>query len=431
MIKFLKESYGWIFVLIGFISLYLISMNEYLVFHFISETFTIVIAGAVFVITINTQKYFKNKYMIYIGISYFFIALLDLFHTLTYKGMPIYQHLNYPANQLWIAARYYESIMLLLAFGYFYGRELNIRRTYVINTIVTVVILSTILVFQIFPDCYIEGVGLTPFKKISEYIISGILITTMVFIWKNKKDYSKKQYVYLNIVLISTIISELLFTFYISNYGISNLFGHYFKVISFIFVYLLIIQEGLRDPYSLIFKELEEKRLELEQLADYDPLTNLPNRRSLIHRFETIWLQARRDKKEISTFLIDIDDFKDFNDAFGHSHGDEILIAMSKILHSSCRRPLDIVSRHGGEEFVIVFYDCNYEGAEQKAKEIHNLISTLDYKNLENKQLTVSIGFTTTKYIKELSLTEIIKKSDEQMYNAKEQGKNRTSGVII
>ena len=396
----------------------------------ITELFTIIVAGVIFIITLNSRKYFKNQYLILLGISYLFIAILDLFHTLTYSGMPIFTNLNYPANQLWIAARYYESIVLFISFSYMYGKKVNTKKVYIFNILITTGILVSILWLEIFPDCFIDGSGLTPFKKISEYIISAILLAALYFIYRRKNDFSKTQYMYLNLALISTIISELLFTFYISNFGISNLFGHYFKVLSFIFVYQIIIKEGLQDPYELIFKELEDSRRKLELSAITDPLTGLHNRRSLITELEKVWNQGKRDKKTVTILMLDIDDFKKYNDKFGHSKGDEILEDISKTLRDVIYRPMDIISRYGGEEFVIALYECKVDAAIIKTKEIHSSISKLHHfiDVEETVPLSVSIGYVTTIVHQGLDFEEVIKIADKEMYKAKNNGKNCTFG---
>ncbi len=425
-----KNILAWSVVLMSFVLLYFVSLGNYLVFHLIVEIFTIIIAGAVFVIAINSQKYFKNHYLLFIGVSYLFIGIIDLFHTMTYTGMPIYTHLNYPANQLWIAARYYESIMLFIAFGFLYKRKINVKVVYLVNIILTSVVLLSILWLEVFPVCYIEGVGLTLFKKISEYIISAILVASLIFIYRRKSDFSKIEYRYLMFALICTIISELLFTFYISNYGISNLFGHYFKVLSFIFIYLLIVKEGLQDPFAVIFKELEEKRLELDKLASIDPLTGLANRRKMQEVYDITIRQAVRDKKWISLFILDIDDFKQFNDSFGHLYGDEILVLISRAIESIVYRPLDIVSRHGGEEFLVMLFDCSYEAAQQKAADMHQIINTMKYNNISNDKLTVSIGFVSCYCEEKVTLQNLIKEADKQLYTAKENNKNCSFGSV-
>ncbi|NRW44855.1 MASE3 domain-containing protein [Clostridium beijerinckii] len=115
MKKNVKISISTIFVSTILFMLYLISLYNYLLFHTIAEIFSICIAFTVFLMTWNSAKYIKNKYLIIVGIAYLFIGILDLFHTLSYKGMEIFKDYDYYANQLWIAARYFESIVLIIS----------------------------------------------------------------------------------------------------------------------------------------------------------------------------------------------------------------------------------------------------------------------------------------------------------------------------
>lgn len=219
-----------------------------------------------FMIAWNSQKYIQSSYLIFIAIAYLFIAGLDLLHTLSYKGMNIFQDYDYYANQLWIAARYLESITLLIAFS-FVGRKQKIQPiwTFIIYFFVFCIIVLTIFYWKIFPVCFIEGQGLTPFKRISEYIICLIIIVNMTLLMKNRSQFEASVFRLLFWSMISTIIAELAFTFYISNYGVSNLVGHYFKIFSFYFIYRAIIQTGIQNPYDLIFRELSQKEKYLQK----------------------------------------------------------------------------------------------------------------------------------------------------------------------
>jgi len=249
------QNFFIIFVLVG---LYFTTFVNYLLFHSLAEIFSIVVACSFFMITWNSKNYIKNQYILFIGIAYLFIALLDLLHTLAYKGMPIFTDYDYYANQLWIAARYLESITLIVAF-YFMDSDRNQKPEVLFTTylIITTLIVLSIFVWKIFPVCFVEGVGLTPFKKISEYIICIILLAGIFILNKSKKKFEPKIYRNVLLSIICTIISELAFTFYIDNYGFSNLVGHYFKLFSFYLIYKAIIETGMRQPYELIFKELD------------------------------------------------------------------------------------------------------------------------------------------------------------------------------
>nr|WP_320189936.1 MASE3 domain-containing protein [uncultured Desulfobacter sp.] len=246
-----------IFYIIFIVGLYFTTFVNYLLFHTLAEFFSIIVAGSFFLITWNSKKYIKNSYILFIGVAYFFIAFLDLLHTLSYKGMPIFTDYDFYANQLWIGARYMESITLLLAFFFLSSnKRFKPELLFLIYTLITVVLVASIFVWQIFPVCFIEGIGLTAFKKNSEYIICIVLFISMRLLYKNRNLFEGKVFNWILISMVCTIVSELSFTFYISNYGISNLIGHYFKIFSFYFIYKAIVKTGIKEPYKIIFREL-------------------------------------------------------------------------------------------------------------------------------------------------------------------------------
>lgn len=246
------------------VGLYLTSFVNYLLFHSLVEIFSIVVAFSFFMITWNSRSYIKNQYLLFVGIAYLFIAILDLLHTLAYKGMPIFTDYDFYANQLWIGARYLESVTLVAAF-YFLGTDKVFKpeKLFFAYTIVTSALIASIFYWRIFPVCFVEGQGLTAFKKVSEYIICIILFVSIALLYKNKNRFDSNIYYILLISIVCTIISELAFTFYISNYGFSNLIGHYFKLFSFYLIYRAIIETGVRTPYEIIFKELDASNKKL------------------------------------------------------------------------------------------------------------------------------------------------------------------------
>jgi PAS domain S-box-containing protein len=237
--------------------LYLTTKVNYLLFHTLVELFSIIVATTVFIITWNSIKYIKNPYLITVGISFLFIGILDLLHTLAYKGMPIFTDYDYYANQLWIAARFLESCTLLAAFLLLYtNKSIRAGFVFLFYSLVTSLLIASIFYWKIFPVCFIAGKGLTDFKVYSEYVICTILVVSVVLLMKNKGRFADSVYKLLLLSMAYTIISELAFTFYIDNYGISNLVGHYFKLFSFIMVYRVFLATGIEEPYQLIFREL-------------------------------------------------------------------------------------------------------------------------------------------------------------------------------
>ncbi|MCJ7746472.1 MAG: PAS domain S-box protein, partial [Desulfobacterales bacterium] len=262
--------------ILTFLGLYLTSLYSYPLFHSLAEIFSIVIACGIFMIAWNSRRFLESNYLLFIGIAYLFVGGLDLIHTLAYKGMGVFH--GYETNlptQLWIAARYMESLSLFLA-PLFFGRKLKANLIFLGYTLVTSILLLFIFYWNIFPVCFVEGVGLTPFKKISEYIISLILLGSIVLLLKNQKEFERNvlQWVVWSILL--TIVSELAFTFYIDAYGFSNLIGHFFKILSFYFIYKAIIETGLTRPYDLLSRDLKQKEESLAQLASFPELNPNP-----------------------------------------------------------------------------------------------------------------------------------------------------------
>lgn len=271
MSKIPKKKRDYIEATIFFLILlgtYLTTLYSYLLFHTIAELFSIVIAGGIFVIGWNSRKNIDNSFFLVIAISFLFVSFIDLIHTLAYSGMGIFTEYdsNLPTS-LWIAARYLQAFSFLLA-SLVVNKKVNTNYLLMGYAIITSVLI--ILIFgRVFPECYIEGVGLTPFKIISEYIIDLILLATIFIMYKFRKEFDKKIIILIIGSIVATMIAELAFTFYISVYGISNLIGHIFKIISFFLLYKAIINIGLENPFNLLFRKLKQSELELKNIIRY------------------------------------------------------------------------------------------------------------------------------------------------------------------
>ena len=274
-----KKSYLAILFSIALLfGLYLTSLYSYLLFHGLAELFSIVIACGIFMLAWNSRRFLDNTYLLFIGIAYLFIGGLDLIHTLAYKGMGVFP--GYDANlsaQLWVAARYVESLSLLSA-CFFIGRKLKTNLVFLGYISAMFLLLGSIFSWNLFPVCYVEGMGLTPFKKISEYIISLILLASIAMLFKKRHEFDEGVLRLLIASIILTIGSELAFTFYVHVYGLFNLIGHYLKIISFYLIYKAVIQTGLLRPYALLFRDL--KRSEEALRTAHDELEQRVNERT-------------------------------------------------------------------------------------------------------------------------------------------------------
>lgn len=256
----IQEKKYWLSIVLGVLllaGLWAASLYNYLLFHSLAEMFSVVVACAIFMIAWNSRHFAKDGYILFIGIAYLFIGSLDLVHTLAYKGMGIFQ--NDGANlstQLWIAARYVESISLLIG-PFIIGHKIKTSWTLLGYVITTSLLLWSIFYLNIFPVCFVEGTGLTAFKVTSEYIISFLLLVSIMALLFKGKDYEHSVLALLIASIALTIAAELAFTLYVDVYGFSNMLGHYFKIVSFYFIYRAIIETSLRKPYALLFRDIK------------------------------------------------------------------------------------------------------------------------------------------------------------------------------
>lgn len=255
-----------LFISLGaLIAIFLLSQLNYLLFHSFTEVFSIVIACGIGMFAWNTRRYADNSFLQVIGVAYLGIAVIDFTHTLAYKGMGVFPE-NTGSNlatQLWIMARYFESLALILA-AHYLNRKTDAWRFMVSFLILVTVALGFIFVFPIFPDCYREGTGLTPFKIISEYIICSLLLVAGMLLYHRRAHLSLGILVYFEISILITIASELCFTFYQDVYGILNMLGHLLKIVSYYLVYVATIQTGLERPVSMLFLNLKRNQEALE-----------------------------------------------------------------------------------------------------------------------------------------------------------------------
>lgn len=240
---------GWQFLLLTTLLLVSLSFYHYLLFHTLVELFAIMVGVLLCVIAWQTSRFSANPFLLYLAGGYFWIAMLDLVHTLVYKGMGVLPITEAnPATQLWIAARYSEALLLLSAPLLLRATTLPKRGIFIAFGAVAMTLLALVMSGR-FPDCFVEGRGLTPFKIVSEYLIVLLLIGAMSHLWLRRRRLKESTLGLMLLAMTMTILAELAFTSYISVYGFTNLLGHLFKLISMWLVFVAIIRTMLHQPY--------------------------------------------------------------------------------------------------------------------------------------------------------------------------------------
>src|SRR5690554_6858383 len=244
----------------------ILSSHNYLLFHISIEIFGMAIIAAMFIIAVNTYNFSNNHYFMFLAIAFSYIGLFSFIHTITFKGMNIIPnlHANTP-TQLYIALKYLTSISLMLSFFYL-EKKLSIKKIFISYALVSVLLLLSIFYWNTFPDCYIEGQGLTPFKVNSEYINSFLFLVVIGLLVKYKNYFHPRIYRNLFLAIISSILSGVSFTLYISVYGLSNMLGHIFQLLSYYFIFQGIIETSLKKPYEFLFFKLSKANENLNNM---------------------------------------------------------------------------------------------------------------------------------------------------------------------
>ena len=180
------------------------------------------------------------------------------------------------------------------------------------------------------------------------------------------------------------------------------------------------LREG-RDELDRINETLLKKNEELELLSTTDSLTGLSNHRSLMNRLDAEVARFKKEKRGFSVLVGDVDHFKQYNDAFGHPAGDEVLQTIAEIMRDSTRKG-DCCARYGGEEFVIVLPDTAIADALDTSEHIRARVAA---KKFNGRKMTLSIGVAS--FPEDADDAEsIIAVADEALYQAKREGRDRS-----
>lgn len=177
---------------------------------------------------------------------------------------------------------------------------------------------------------------------------------------------------------------------------------------------------------ALMRAALEDANQQLLKLTHLDPLTEAVNRRGMEEALTRAWKANQREQSELSLILLDIDHFKSYNDNYGHQKGDTCLRQVSKTIQAQLHRPTDLLTRYGGEEFLLILPDTPIEGARTLAKKI---IQELEVRNIAHdfsstaSHVTASMGLSSTRF-GATNTDVLIEQADKALYAAKTKSRN-------
>ena len=180
------------------------------------------------------------------------------------------------------------------------------------------------------------------------------------------------------------------------------------------------LERGAREAF-------DDKR-ELIRLTHTDGLTGLFNRRTFDQHLRQIWKQAQREEHRIAVVVADIDHFKLYNDCYGHREGDVCIKAVADVLAGSVSRPLDLVARYGGEEYVVILYNPDPLFLDAYVRGLCKSVVDLgiEHKASETTHtVSLSIGAAISETYSSITADQLIRQADDALYEAKNLGRNR------
>lgn len=244
----------------------LLNIN-FLYFHVLIEAYTVAISVTIFIIAFNTRKYYQNSFYALIGISFLSVGFIDFIHSLTYKGMTIYSLMSANmATQYWILGRYVHAFTILISF-YFINKKVSFNLMSCLYGLITIA--GVLLISKgLFPIAYIDNVGQTNFKIISEYVVIAAYLASFFYISRLKAHFEGYFYQMFRIGLVLSAFAEFIFTLYVDVFSILNALGHILKMSAFYFFYRACVYATLNKPIETIFNKLDENRRFLNSIIE-------------------------------------------------------------------------------------------------------------------------------------------------------------------
>ncbi|MBL0708997.1 MAG: diguanylate cyclase [Sulfurimonas sp.] len=413
----------------------------------------------------NQNSYLKDKltftslYVFYFG-AVFIVILLNIFVSIVTKekiyiyyagavgSLGFYFAVLSGISNYFITTLYYElyviGIIGLLFFIFFSKEFLEVKKhNKYMNTSLNIIIGALLIIILFFNTDAVYWFRI--YLKVSSIALLLLLLTAISSI----KYGGQTAKIYLAII-ISYILTIGLFSLVTQGVIENNNFNRYsFLLVSFIemsFFTLMLAnrfnqtknellkntlqnEELLEKQVLTRTKELEDARDELQKLSEQDALTTLYNRRYFEKIAKYNFTLAQREKQVFSIMMLDLDYFKNVNDTYGHSVGDDVLVGVSKALLSVARQS-DVCIRYGGEEFLIFLPNIDLPEAQIAAQRVRNKIKKLCFSSDKQEPFSITVSIGISQFLPEdKDICNIVKRADEALYTSKGSGRDRVSVI--
>jgi two-component system phosphate regulon sensor histidine kinase PhoR len=256
-----------------FAALYLVSRTNFLLFHVTLESFAIFVGLLIYLLASTTYEHSRDSFLLFLGIGYLFVSVVDFAHLITYRGMNVVPELLLPDTpvKLWIAQRALLAGSFLAA-TFFIDRKFAHHAVTAVYLVVTAVLLYLIVGLDAFPACVIEGQGQTTFKIAAEYTIMATVLLAMARLSARKTLLYPPVFTGLMAAMATAVAAEAAFTLQREAFGLAGFAGHVLNFISFYYVFRMIIWRGIKVPYDRVNTAVRNQRTLLGDLIEHSPV---------------------------------------------------------------------------------------------------------------------------------------------------------------
>jgi PAS domain S-box-containing protein len=253
---------------------------------FYSILFQLIISFIVFVLSWNSRHWANSSFIPFLGTAFLFIGFFDIGQLVCLKWMDAFNSaigsssllslnrmsveearaMNY-ASQLWLIARYYESVSLMISF-FFLQRRVAFHRYFFVFAMLAIILSLSVFQWHLFPECFNKEQGFTQFKDSNHLILSTVFLFNIGVLFFKQRHFERKMFSFLSFVLILAALSEYGFSWSLIQYNVSRPIAHMFKCISTYLIYHVVISAGFINPIGLLFSDIRKKELYLAQERD-------------------------------------------------------------------------------------------------------------------------------------------------------------------
>ena len=332
-----------------------IAQSDFLAAHSMMETFVIIVSALIFSTGYGAHETLRSVRSVILSYAFLAAALFDIFHFLSYAGMPDLVGANSPHKAILFGlCSRFSAGAGLLAYVMIPEAPLmrdSTRRWGLIGLLLGVGWLSLVLLSRpaLVPAMFVTGQGLTSIKIAVEWLVCGLYLTTAALLFPRRRTVTNCDVESLLLALLLMAAGELFFTLYVQVSSTANLIGHSYKIIAYFFLYRAIYAEAVRRPFH-----------QMRHMLTHDDLTGLPNRAALNDQLKDVIMRTKRSNAFCAAILMDLDCFQKVNDTLGHEYGDLLLVAVAERIRSSLPAPA-FLARFSGDEFVILLEETTLE----------------------------------------------------------------------